>query len=120
MFSSDDSGLPDNGGGTGDASIGSDIGSVAAPVPVVDLLGEDVDITPARHLPSDSVARVSLDLLTRHPSSLQTLLAELPTSAARPPTGPSPRRSRPTGVVPRGTGPERNALHPQNRTQGCH
>jgi N-acetylglucosamine kinase-like BadF-type ATPase len=32
MFSSDDSGLPDNAGGTGDASIGSDIGSVAAPV----------------------------------------------------------------------------------------
>ena len=51
-FSSHDSGLPDNAGGTGDASIGSDLGSVAAPVPVGDLLGEDVDITPARHLPS--------------------------------------------------------------------
>jgi hypothetical protein len=51
-FSSDDSGLPDNAGGTGDASIGSDIGSVAALVPVGDLLGEDVDSTPARHLPS--------------------------------------------------------------------
>jgi len=48
MFSSDDSGLPDNAGDTGDASIGSDTGSVAAPVPAVDLLGEDVDITPAR------------------------------------------------------------------------
>jgi hypothetical protein len=98
MFSSDDSGLPDNAGGTGDASIGSDIGSVAAPVPVVDLLGEDVDITPARHLPSDSVARVSLDLLTRHRSSLQTLLAELPhllpdLPPDRPPAGAAPRGS---------------------------
>jgi hypothetical protein len=98
MFSSDDSGLPDNAGGPGDASIGSDIGSVAAPVPVVDLLGEDIDITPARHLPSDSVARVSLDLLTRHRSSLQTLLAELPhllpdLPPDRPPAGAAPRGS---------------------------
>lgn len=97
MFNSDDSGLPDNAGGTEDASIGSDIGSVAAPVPVGDLLGEDVDITPARHLPSDSVARVSLDLLTRHRSSLQTLLAELPYLLPDlPPDRPS------AGAAPRG------------------
>ena len=98
MFSSDDSGLPDNAGGTGDASIGSDVGSVAALVPVGDLLGDDVDITPARHLPSVPVARVSLNLLTRHRSSLQALLAELPhllpdLPPDRPPAGPAPRGS---------------------------
>jgi hypothetical protein len=97
-FSSDDSGLPDNAGGTGDASIGSDIGSVAALVPVGDLLGEDVDSTPARHLPSVPVARVSLNLLTRHRSSLQALLTELPhllpdPPPGRPPAGPAPRGS---------------------------
>jgi transposase-like protein len=97
-FSSDNSGLPDNAGGTGDGSIGSDLGSVAAPVPVGDLLGEDVDITPARHLPSVPVARVSLDILTRHRSSLQALLAELPhllpdLPPDRPLTGSAPRES---------------------------
>ena len=97
-FSSDDSGLPDNAGGTGDARIGSDLGSVASRVPVGELLGEDVDITPARHLPSVPVARVSPDLLTRHRSSLQALLAELPHLLPDLPqnrslTGPAPRES---------------------------
>ena len=98
-ISSDDSSLPANADGTGDASIGNDLSPVAAPVPVGDLLlGEDIDITPARHLPSVPVARVSLDILTRHRSSLQALLAELPhllpdLPPERPLTGPTPRES---------------------------
>ena len=119
-FSSDDSGLPGNAGGTGDASIGSDLGSVAAPIPVGDLLGEDVDITPARHLPSVPVARVSIDILTRHRSSLRGPARGTAAPAARPPAGPPPHRFRSPGVVPGGTGPERHALHPQNRAPSHH
>jgi hypothetical protein len=85
-----------------------------------DLIGEDVDITPARHLPSDSVARISLDLLTRHRSSLQALLAELPhllpdLPPDRPPAGAAPRGSSLEELAQSG-----HALHPQNRTPGCH
>ena len=86
-FSSNDSGLPGNAGGMGDASIGSDPRSDAAPIPVGDLLGEDVDITPARHLPSIPVARVSLDILNRHRSSLAPCSRNCRTYA-RPPSGP--------------------------------
>jgi hypothetical protein len=87
-----DSGLP------GDASTGSDLSSVAASVPVGLLLGEDIDITPARHLSSVPVARVSLDVLDRHRSSLRALLAELPGLLPDLPpdrslTGPAPRES---------------------------
>jgi type I restriction-modification system DNA methylase subunit len=44
---------------TGNASVEADLSSVAALVPVSDLLGEDVDITPGRHLPSVPVELVS-------------------------------------------------------------
>jgi hypothetical protein len=57
--------------------LGDNLSSVAA-VPVEDLLGEDVDITPGRHLQPVPVERVSIDLLTRHRSRVEALLAELP------------------------------------------
>ena len=69
-FSSDDA--------TGNASLGTDLNSIAASVPVGDLLSEDVDITPGRHLPSVPVARVSVDVLTRNRLRVEALLTELP------------------------------------------
>src|SRR5262249_25616608 len=47
-------------------------------VPVSDLLGEEVDVTPARHLPSAPVKQVSRTSLSEHRFQLKTLLASLP------------------------------------------
>jgi len=75
---SGDTSHPGSADAAGNANAGADLRSVAAPVPVLDLLGDDVDITPGRHLPSVPAGRVSVDLLTRHRSRVEALLAELP------------------------------------------
>lgn len=97
-FSSSDGSQLGNAGSAGNARLGADLNSVAALVPVRDLLGEDVDITPGRHLPSVPVERVSVDLLTRHRSRVEALLAELPhllpdLPPDRPLSGSAPRES---------------------------
>lgn len=83
---------------TGNTSLGADLSSVAAPVPVSELLGEDVDITPGRHLPPVRVERVSVGLLTHHRSRVEALLAKLPhllpdLPPDRPFSGSPPRES---------------------------
>ena len=119
-FSSDDSGLPGNAGGTGDASIGSRSRLRRRPHSRCRPPRRGRRITPARHLPSVPVARVSIDILNRHRSSLRGPARGTAAPAARPPAGPPPHRFRSSGVVPGGTGPERHALHPQNRAPSHH
>ena len=97
FISADDSQL-DNADTTGNIGLGDDLDPVAAPVPIRDLLGEDIDITPARHLPSVPVERVSVALLTRHRARVEALLAELPRLLPDLPTdrllsGSAPRES---------------------------